>query len=82
MKTRILPIWVFLIAIVFGVGPRDAEWKKVEEAQKKDQPKTQIELLAETEKAALADEAWAEAARAVAMRIATEGKIGLSVMRS
>ncbi|MDF1713952.1 MAG: alpha-2-macroglobulin family protein [Akkermansiaceae bacterium] len=75
MKTRILPIWVFLIAIVFGAGPRDAEWKKVEEAQKKDQPKTQIELLAGIEKAALADEAWAEAARAVAMRIATEGKI-------
>ena len=75
MKTRILPIWVFLIAIVFGAGPRDAEWEKVEEARKKDQPKTQIELLAGIEKAALADEAWAEAARAMVMRIATEGKI-------
>ena len=41
----------------------------------KDQPKTQIELLIEIEKAALAEGKWAEASRAMAQRIATEGKI-------
>ena len=61
--------------VTLGAGPRDAEWKKVEEAQKKDQPKTQIELLIGIEKSALAEGKWAEASRAMAQRIATEGKI-------
>lgn len=39
----------------------------------KDQPKTQIELLIEIEKAALAEGKWAEASRAMVQRIATEG---------
>lgn len=63
------------MVFALAAGPRDAEWEKVAEARKKDQPKTQIELLTAIEKAALADQAWAEASRALAMRIATEGKI-------
>ena len=61
--------------VSLGAGPRDTEWKKVAAAMSKDQPKTQIELLIEIEKAALAEGKWAEASRAMAQRIATEGKI-------
>jgi len=75
MKILVLSIWVFLVTASLGAGPRDAEWKKVSEAMEKDQPKTQIELLTAIEKAALADGSWAEASRAMAQRIATEGKI-------
>jgi 5-hydroxyisourate hydrolase-like protein (transthyretin family) len=75
MKISILSIWVCLVMVALGAGLRDAEWKKVAEAVKKDQPKTQIELLIGIEKAALAEGRWAEASRAMAQRIATEGKI-------
>ena len=56
-------------------GPRDAEWKKVDEAREKDQPKTVMELLSAIEKAAFADGAWAEGTRALASRIAMEAQI-------
>lgn len=75
MKMRLIAIFAVLVGTLWAEGPRDAEWKKVEEARKKDQPRTQIKILLEIEKAALDDEAFAEAARALAMRIATEGKI-------
>ncbi len=71
----IFSLWsCILTAMADGVS-REAEWKKVEEARAKDQPKTEIELLSGIEKAALADEAWGEAARAMAQRIAVEGNI-------
>ena len=75
MKTLILSIWVCFVMGVLGAGPRDAEWKKVADARKKDQPKTEIELLTGIEKAALADGSWSEASRAMAQRIGIEGKI-------
>lgn len=56
-------------------GPRDAEWKKVDEAREKDQPKTVMELLSAIEKAAFADGFWAEGTRALASRIAMEAQI-------
>jgi hypothetical protein len=56
-------------------GPRDAEWKKVDEARGKDQPKTVMELLSAIEKAAFADGSWAEGTRALASRIAMEAQI-------
>ncbi|WP_052573006.1 alpha-2-macroglobulin family protein, partial [Haloferula sp. BvORR071] len=56
-------------------GPRDAEWKKIEEARGKDQPKIVIELLTGIEKAAFADGSWAEGTRALASRIAMEAQI-------
>ena len=59
--------------VSLGAGPRDTEWKKVAAAMSKDQPKTQIELLIEIEKAALAEGKWAEASRVMVQRIATEG---------
>jgi hypothetical protein len=54
---------------------RGAEWEKVEEALKQDQPKTVIEMLAPLEETALADEAWGEAGKAVALRVMLEGRI-------
>ncbi len=56
-------------------GPRDAEWKKIEEARGKDQPKTVMDLLAGIEKAAMADGSWAEGTRALASRIAMQAQI-------
>lgn len=56
-------------------GPREAEWKKVDEARQKDQPKTVMELLSAIEKAAFADGSWAEGTRALASRIAMEAQI-------
>ena len=56
-------------------GPRDAEWKKVDEAREKDQPKTVMEVLSVIEKAAFADGSWAEGTRALASRIAMEAQI-------
>ncbi len=64
-----------VVAGLASAGPREGEWKKAEEAREKDQPKTAIELLGEIEKAAFADRAWAEGARALAGRIALEAKI-------
>lgn len=60
---------------VAAAGPRDAEWKKVDEARQKDQPKTVMELLSAIEKAAFADGSWAEGTRALASRIAMEAQI-------
>ncbi|MCW1916440.1 MG2 domain-containing protein [Luteolibacter sp. GHJ8] len=56
-------------------GPRDADWAKVEEARKQQQPKTAIELLGGIEEAAFADGAWAEGTRALSARIAQEAVI-------
>ena len=56
-------------------GPRDAQWKRVEEAAAKGLPKTAIEELAPILQGALADHAWAEATKALATRIAFEGMI-------
>jgi len=56
-------------------GPREAQWKRVEEAAAKGLPKTAIEELAPILQGALADHAWAEATKALATRIAFEGMI-------
>jgi len=56
-------------------GPRDAEWKQVEEAREKDQPMTVIQLLTAIQQAAFADGSWAEGTRALAAGIAAEAAI-------
>ncbi len=71
---RILCIFFMTVGLVFG-GPRDAEWKKVEEAAEKDLPKTVIELLKPIEAQARAEKAWAEAIRANAQRVLADAKI-------
>ena len=53
-------------------GPRAAAWKAVDKALEEGKPKTAIESLRGVEQAAVADKAWAEAARAIATRILCE----------
>ena len=71
---RVLGVGFVCLGIA-GAAPRDAEWKKVDEAREKDQPKTVMELLSAIEKAAFADGSWAEGTRALASRIAMEAQI-------
>ena len=56
-------------------GPRDAPWKKVDEAIKKGLPKTAIQELDPIIAAAIEDKAYAEAIKAIGMKIAQEGTI-------
>lgn len=53
-------------------GPRTEAWKKVETALQEGKPKSAIQALAGVEKAAIAEKAWAEAARAIATRVYAE----------
>jgi hypothetical protein len=53
-------------------GPRAAAWKAADTALAEGKPKTAIEALQGVEQAAVADKAWAEAARAIATRILAE----------
>ena len=56
-------------------GPRDAQWKQVEEAIKKGLPKTAITNLEPIIQGALKDKAYAEAVKAIGEKIALEGNI-------
>lgn len=77
MKTRLLPVTIALITLVSNLwaGPRDAQWRKVEEAQKNGLPKTAIEALEPIIAGALADRAYPEAIKALGRKIALEGNI-------
>ncbi|MBK9137342.1 MAG: hypothetical protein IPM17_01005 [Verrucomicrobia bacterium] len=73
-------IRVFLLLVMFTFSalpatPREAEWKKVEEAMQQGLPQTAIEALGPIIRGALADRAWAEATKAICRRIALEGQI-------
>ena len=56
-------------------GPRDAEWKKVEDYIKKDLPKSAITELLAIDAKARAEKAWPEAIRASLQRVKLEGNI-------
>jgi hypothetical protein len=56
-------------------GPRDAQWKQVEEAIKQGLPKTAITNLEPIIQGALKDRAYAEAVKAIGQKIALEGNI-------
>ena len=78
MKTPFRILWITVLCVVAGPAfgaDRAAEWAKVDEAIKLGQPKTGIELLEPIIQAALAEDAHAEAARAIAQRIVLEGSI-------
>ena len=72
---------VWLVALLGGIslmdaspaaepaGPRSETWQKIDRALKEGKPKTASELLAGVEQAAAAEQAWAEAARAIATRV-------------
>ena len=53
-------------------GPRAATWMSIEKALQEGKPKTAAGLLNDVEQAAAADDAWAEAARAIATRVLAE----------
>ncbi|NBS33741.1 MAG: hypothetical protein EBS83_13300, partial [Planctomycetia bacterium] len=50
-------------------GPRRETWQKIDQALKEGKPKTAGDLLAGVEQVAVAEQAWAEAARAIATRV-------------
>ncbi len=77
MKRR-FSLWAFtLLAMITSAlaGPRDAQWKAVDDAARQGLPKTAIERLEPIIQRALADHAYAEAVRALGRKIALEGSI-------
>jgi hypothetical protein len=68
---------VLLAGIAAGpvAGPREEQWKKVEEAVSKGLPKTAVEHLEPIIEGAVKDKAFAEAIRAIGQKIALEGAI-------
>src|SRR5213080_1096391 len=64
-----------MTALSVIAGPRDAQWKKVEEAIKQGLPKTAITNLEPIIVGAMKDKAYAEAVKAIGQKIALEGNI-------
>lgn len=77
LRTLLLPVVIFAVMTTPNspAAPRDADWKKVEEAMSNDQPKTVIELLGGIEAAAIADKSWGETAKSIVMRIGLGGRV-------
>ena len=75
------PMFLTTVAILGSMagtaqaGPRDAMWNQVNEAIQKGLPKTAIESLDPIYPKAMADKAYAEAIKAIGMKIALEGNI-------
>ena len=61
--------------ISLQAGPRDAQWKTVEEAIQKGLPKTAITNLEPIIAGTMKDKAYAEAVKAIGQKIALEGNI-------
>src|ERR1035437_7704757 len=66
---------LLLMNLPLQAGPRDAQWKQVEEAVKKGLPQTAITNLEPIIQGALKDKAYAEAVKAIGQKIALEGNI-------
>ncbi|MCH5375906.1 MAG: hypothetical protein JJ992_18200, partial [Planctomycetes bacterium] len=66
---------VLVMTSVSPAGPRDDQWKAVDEAIQKGLPKTAIELLEPIIKGAIADKNYDEAIKAIGRKIAMEGNI-------
>ena len=66
---------VFCCTLPAAAGPREEQWKKVQEAMNKGLPKTAIEALNPIIAGAIKDQAYAEAVKAIARKIALEGNI-------
>jgi hypothetical protein len=65
-------MWAWATAGEIPKGPRTEAWKKVQQALDEGKPKSALEALAGVEKAAAAEKAWAEVARAIATRVLAE----------
>ena len=66
-------LWWLLSSML--AGPRDAQWKKVDEAVRAGLPKTAVEALDPIIAGALADGAHAEALKAIGRKISLEGSV-------
>ena len=66
---------LLLMNISLQAGPRDAQWKTVEEAIQKGLPKTAITNLEPIIAGTMKDKAYAEAVKAIGQKIALEGNI-------
>src|SRR6266481_1485013 len=75
MKNVLPGIGLITMCLSLTAGPRDSEWKKVDEAVNKGLPKTAITNLESIIQGALRDKAYAEATRAIGKKIALEGTI-------
>jgi hypothetical protein len=75
--TRLLVVLSVCVLGLLGLAAdsRQDAWKKVDEAVKKGQPKTAIELLNPIIEQALRDKAYPEAIKAIGRKIALEGNI-------
>lgn len=69
-----LTAWAWLMHGLMA-GPRDNEWKRVQDALSKGLPKTAITNLEPILSAALRDKAWAEATKALAQRVTLQAQI-------
>jgi uncharacterized protein YfaS (alpha-2-macroglobulin family) len=74
MKKNLL-VLLPLTALTALAGPRDAQWKKVQDAINQGLPRTAITNLEPIISAALREKAYAEAVKAIGERIALEGNI-------
>jgi uncharacterized protein YfaS (alpha-2-macroglobulin family) len=72
---KMLLLFLFCAPLAAVAGPRDAQWKKVQEAINKGLPRTAITNLEPIISAALREKAYAEAVKAIGERIALEGNI-------
>jgi len=61
--------------LALAAGPREEQWKKVDDAVKRGLPKTAIEQLQPIIEAAMKDKAYPEAIKAIGKKIALEGNI-------
>ena len=75
MKKTFAGILFLIMNLSLFAGPRDSQWKKVDEAVNKGLPKTAITNLESIIQGALRDKAYAEATRAIGKKIALEGTI-------
>jgi hypothetical protein len=65
-------VWWQATAGEVPAGPRAEAWKKVQTALDEGKPKSAVAALAGVEQGAIAEQAWAEAARAIATRVLAE----------
>ncbi|MBU1568179.1 MAG: hypothetical protein KJ630_21465 [Proteobacteria bacterium] len=72
--TTLMILTVFASATAFA-GPRDHQWKKVQDAINKGLPKTAIEEIEPIIEDAMKDKTYGEAIKAIGIKIALEGNI-------
>ena len=78
-KVRIFTVIILLFLAsatnVSLAAARDALWSQVQDALNKGLPQTAVKLLDQIIPGALADQAWAEATKAICLRVAKNGWI-------